>query len=211
LAASSPWAGRSTRRHPRQAGRELGYESVYVTHINGRESLTVLTHYAAHTDRIRLGTGVVPIYTRTPATMAQTAATIDEVSGGRLVLGPRASRTARSSRAGTGQTIDKPGTEMREYVAILRAILAGEDPPAGDKWQTGFRSAWRRARPADLRRRALAADAADRRRDRRRRGALAVQPALHPRRRRPEVAKGREKAGKPLDGLRHRRRRAPPR
>jgi alkanesulfonate monooxygenase SsuD/methylene tetrahydromethanopterin reductase-like flavin-dependent oxidoreductase (luciferase family) len=37
-----------------------------------------------------------------------------------------------------GQTIDKPGSEMREYVAILRAILAGEEPPAGAKWQTGF-------------------------------------------------------------------------
>src|ERR671917_732737 len=66
---------------------ELGYESVYVTHLAGRESLTVLTHYAGVTERIRLGTGVVPIYTRTPATMAQTAATLDELSGGRPVLG----------------------------------------------------------------------------------------------------------------------------
>src|SRR3954454_19114789 len=66
---------------------ELGFESVYVTHIAGRESLTVLTAYAMATERIRVGTGVVPIYTRTPATMAQTAATIADISGGRLVLG----------------------------------------------------------------------------------------------------------------------------
>src|SRR5205823_7373601 len=65
----------------------LGYESVYVTHIAGRESLTVITAYALATSRIRVGTGVVPIYTRTPATMAQTAATIDELSGGRVTLG----------------------------------------------------------------------------------------------------------------------------
>src|SRR3979411_3485364 len=65
----------------------LGYEACYVTHIAGRESLTVITVYALGTERIRLGTGVVPIYTRTPATMAQTAATIDELSGGRLKLG----------------------------------------------------------------------------------------------------------------------------
>ena len=65
----------------------LGYESVYVTHIAGRESLTVLTAYALATSSIRVGTGVVPIYTRTPATMAQTAATIDELSGGRFTLG----------------------------------------------------------------------------------------------------------------------------
>src|SRR5947208_13956747 len=65
----------------------LGYEACYVTHIAGRESLTVVTVYAGATQRIRLGTGVVPIYTRTPATMAQTAATIDDYFGGRLDRG----------------------------------------------------------------------------------------------------------------------------
>ena len=49
----------------------LGYETVYVTHIAGRESLTVVSAYALATSNIRVGTGVVPIYTRTPATMAQ--------------------------------------------------------------------------------------------------------------------------------------------
>src|SRR5579872_1935797 len=65
----------------------LGYEATYTTHIAGWESMTVLSAFAAHTSRIRLGSGVVPIYTRTPATMAQTAASIDELSGGRLNLG----------------------------------------------------------------------------------------------------------------------------
>src|SRR5436189_6188462 len=64
----------------------LGYGACYVTHIAGRDSLTVVTAYAIATERIRVGTGVVPIYTRTPATMAQTAATIDDLSGGRLNL-----------------------------------------------------------------------------------------------------------------------------
>ena len=117
---------------------ELGFESVYVTHINGRESLTVLAHYAAQTERVKLGTGVVPIYTRTPATMAQTAATVDEIAGGRLVLGLGVSHRP-VVEGWHGQTIDKPVSEMREYVAILRAIFRGEDPPAGDKWRTGFR------------------------------------------------------------------------
>ena len=57
---------------------ELGYDAAYVTHIAGRDSLTVLAAYAAATSRIGLGTGVVPIYTRTPATMAMTAATLHE-------------------------------------------------------------------------------------------------------------------------------------
>jgi alkanesulfonate monooxygenase SsuD/methylene tetrahydromethanopterin reductase-like flavin-dependent oxidoreductase (luciferase family) len=115
----------------------LGYESAYVTHIAGRESLTVLTAYALATSSIRVGTGVVPIYTRTPATMAQTAATIDELSGGRLTLGLGVSHRP-VVEAWHGQTIDRPVAEMREYVAIVRAILRGEDPPRGEKWRTSF-------------------------------------------------------------------------
>jgi alkanesulfonate monooxygenase SsuD/methylene tetrahydromethanopterin reductase-like flavin-dependent oxidoreductase (luciferase family) len=115
----------------------LGYESVYVTHVAGRESLTVLTVYAQATSTIRIGTGVVPIYTRTPATMAQTAATIDELSGGRLTLGLGVSHRP-VVEGWHGQTIDRPAAEMREYAGIVRAILRGEDPPAGEKWRTGF-------------------------------------------------------------------------
>jgi probable F420-dependent oxidoreductase len=121
-----------------RAAEELDYASVWVTHINARESLTVLTHYAAHTEKVRLGTGVVPIYTRTPATMAQTAATLDELSGGRLNLGLGVSHRP-VVEGWHGQTIDRPVSEMREYVAIVRAILRGEEPPAGEKWRTGFR------------------------------------------------------------------------
>ena len=180
---------------------ELGYEAVYVTHINGRESLTVLTHYAAHTERIRLGTGVVPIYTRTPATMAQTAATIAEASSDRLVLGLGVSHRP-VVEGWHGQTIDKPVSEMREYVAILRAILAGEEPPAGAKWQTGFRLGMdprpdlpiyvAGLSPRMLR---LAGEVAD--------GVILwlcnpnyVRDVVVP-----EVTAGREKAGKTLDGF----------
>jgi alkanesulfonate monooxygenase SsuD/methylene tetrahydromethanopterin reductase-like flavin-dependent oxidoreductase (luciferase family) len=115
----------------------LGYEASYVTHIAGRESLTVVTAYALATERIRVGTGVVPIYTRTPATMAQTAATIDELSSGRLNLGLGVSHRP-VVEGWHGQTIDSPVAEMREYVTIVRAILRGEAPPPGEKWQTGF-------------------------------------------------------------------------
>lgn len=115
----------------------LGYESVYVTHVAGRESLTVLGAYAQATSRIRVGTGVVPIYTRTPATMAQTAATLDEIAGGRLTLGMGVSHRP-VVEGWHGQRIDRPVAEMREYTTIVRAILRGEDPPSGEKWQTGF-------------------------------------------------------------------------
>jgi alkanesulfonate monooxygenase SsuD/methylene tetrahydromethanopterin reductase-like flavin-dependent oxidoreductase (luciferase family) len=115
----------------------LGYETVYTTHIAGRESLTVLTAYALATSEIRVGTGVVPIYTRTPATMAQTAVTIDELSGGRLTLGLGVSHRP-VVEGWHGQRIDRPVHEMRDYADIVRAILRGEDPPASEKWPTGF-------------------------------------------------------------------------
>jgi alkanesulfonate monooxygenase SsuD/methylene tetrahydromethanopterin reductase-like flavin-dependent oxidoreductase (luciferase family) len=116
----------------------LGYEAVYLTHVAGRESLIVLTAYALASERIRIGTGVVPIYTRTPATMAQTAATIDELSGGRFTLGLGVSHRP-VVEGWHGQRIDRPAAEMREYTNIVRAILRGEDPPDGEKWQTSFR------------------------------------------------------------------------
>ena len=180
----------------------LGYEAVYVTHIAGRESLTVLTAYALATERIRLGTGVVPIYSRTPATMAQTAATIDELSDGRLTLGLGVSHRA-TVEGWHGQRIDRPVAEMREYLQIVRAILRGEEPPHGEKWHTGFRLAGLEPRPdvpiyiaalspGMLR---LAGELAD--------GVLLwlcnpnyIRDVVVP-----EVSRGREKAGRELDGF----------
>jgi probable F420-dependent oxidoreductase len=180
----------------------LGYEAVYTTHIAGRESLTVLTAYALATERIRVGTGVVPIYTRTPATMAQTAATIDELSGGRLTLGLGVSHRP-VVEGWHGQTIDRPVAEMREYAGIVRAILRGEDPPAGEKWRTGFHLVGLDPRPqlpiyvaalspAMLR---LAGEIAD--------GVMLwlCCPAYIRDVVIPEVTTGRERAGRPLDGF----------
>jgi alkanesulfonate monooxygenase SsuD/methylene tetrahydromethanopterin reductase-like flavin-dependent oxidoreductase (luciferase family) len=132
-------AGRSLDPALRRAERaeELDYESVFVTHIGGRESITLLTGYAARTSRVRLGTGVIPIYARTPANMAQSFATLDELSGGRAIAGLGVSHKPVVEHW-YGQSIDKPLAEMREYVAIVRAILRGEDPPPGEKFRTAF-------------------------------------------------------------------------
>jgi F420-dependent oxidoreductase-like protein len=116
---------------------ELGFDAAYVTHIAGRDSLTVLMAYAAATERIRLGTGVVPIFSRTPATMAQTAATIDEYADGRMVLGLGVSHRVTVENW-HGQKIEKPVTQMREYVAVVRAILRAEPPPDATYFPTKF-------------------------------------------------------------------------
>jgi alkanesulfonate monooxygenase SsuD/methylene tetrahydromethanopterin reductase-like flavin-dependent oxidoreductase (luciferase family) len=180
----------------------LGYHTVFTTHIAGRESLTVLTAYALATERIRVGTGVVPIYTRTPATMAQTAATIDEISQGRLTLGLGISHRP-VVEGWHGQNIDHPVREMREYAEIVRAILRGEDPPAGEKWRTSFHLAGLDPRPelpifiaalspAML---SLAGEIAD--------GVLLwlCTPSYIAHVVQPSVREGRERAGKGLDGF----------
>jgi F420-dependent oxidoreductase-like protein len=115
----------------------LGYDATYVTHIADRDSLTVLMAYAAATERIRLGTGVLPIYSRTPVAAAQQAATIDEYSGGRMVLGLGVSHQVTVENWYQA-TVERPVRAMREYVAILRACFAGEDPPQGEMFRTAF-------------------------------------------------------------------------
>ena len=121
-----------------ERAERLGYESVYVTHIAGRDSVTLLMAYAARSERLRLGTGVTPIYSRTPVATAQSFATLDEFSGGRAILGLGVSHRP-AVEAWYGQTIDKPLREMREYAGIVRAILRGEDPPQSDKFKCQFR------------------------------------------------------------------------
>jgi probable F420-dependent oxidoreductase len=117
---------------------ELGYDTTYVTHIAGRDSLSVLMAYAAGTERIKLGTGVLPIYSRTPVATAQQAATIDEFSGGRMVLGLGISHKVTVENW-YGQTIDRPLKAMREYVGAVRAAFRGEEPPEGEIFRTNFR------------------------------------------------------------------------
>jgi F420-dependent oxidoreductase-like protein len=180
----------------------LGYESAYVTHIAGRDSQTVLAAYATRTEKIKLGTGVLPIYSRTPVACAQIAATVDELAGGRSILGIGVSHRVTVENW-YGQTIDKPVREMREYLNAVRAIFRGEDPPPGEKWPTGFHFMGYQTRadlpiyiaglsPAMLR---LAGELAD--------GVILwlCEPTYIREVVVPEVTKGREKAGKPLDGF----------
>jgi alkanesulfonate monooxygenase SsuD/methylene tetrahydromethanopterin reductase-like flavin-dependent oxidoreductase (luciferase family) len=115
----------------------LGFDSVYTTHLAARDSLSVLMAYASVSDRIRLGTGVLPALSRTPVATAQAAATIDEFSDGRMVLGIGISHKVTVENW-FGTTIPKPVTQMREYAGILRALFRGEQPPEGEFFRTNF-------------------------------------------------------------------------
>jgi alkanesulfonate monooxygenase SsuD/methylene tetrahydromethanopterin reductase-like flavin-dependent oxidoreductase (luciferase family) len=129
-----------------ELAERLAYESAYVTHIAGRDSITVLMAYAARSERLMLGTGVTPIYSRTPVATAQSFATLDEFSGGRAIIGLGVSHRP-VVEAWYGQTIEKPLREMREYVGVVRSILRGEDPPQGERFGSTFRFMGYQPRP----------------------------------------------------------------
>jgi alkanesulfonate monooxygenase SsuD/methylene tetrahydromethanopterin reductase-like flavin-dependent oxidoreductase (luciferase family) len=124
----------------------LGFDSVYTTQIAGRDAFTVLAAYAQASERIRVGTGVAPIFARTPVAMAQTAATLDELSGGRMVLGLGVSHKVTVENWFDAE-ISKPVSQMREYAQIVRAILQGEPPPEGEFFNTHFQFMGYEARP----------------------------------------------------------------
>ncbi|MFN2614068.1 MAG: LLM class flavin-dependent oxidoreductase [Actinomycetota bacterium] len=97
----------------------LGYEIVGMPHIAGRDALTTLALIAPKTSTIKLATGIVPIWTRTPVTLAQEAGVIQESTGGRFLLGIGVGhKDLVESWHGTPFTT--PIAAMRDYVTILR-------------------------------------------------------------------------------------------
>lgn len=114
---------------------ELGYDSLWVTErYFHEETFSLLGFLAAATERLRLGVGVVNPYTRHPALLAMGAATLDRLSGGRLMLGlGRSERFVIQDRMGIPYT--RPRGTLEAAVTHLRALLAGErvDTTAGDR------------------------------------------------------------------------------
>jgi F420-dependent oxidoreductase-like protein len=106
-----------------KAAEKLGYESVWVTQLpNARDAALVLAEYAHATQHVAFGTGILPIYTRHPTAMVQMAATLDELSGGRFILGIGVSHKV-TVESMWGLRLDSPVDAMREYLNILRTSL----------------------------------------------------------------------------------------
>jgi F420-dependent oxidoreductase-like protein len=124
LAAFSP-AVRTLDESVRRARivEEHGYESLWTTQLpTARDASLVLAAYAAATRKIKLGTGVLPIYTRHPTAMAQMAATVDELSGGRFILGIGVSHKV-TVESMWGLQLQSPVDAMREYLTIVRESM----------------------------------------------------------------------------------------
>ncbi|MDA1035823.1 MAG: LLM class flavin-dependent oxidoreductase [Chloroflexi bacterium] len=104
---------------------ELGYESAWAGESWGFDAFTTLTELAVRTSTIKLGTHIATIFSRTPGMLAQSAASLDDISGGRLILGLGTSGP-KVVRDWHGQAWDRPLRRMREVVEIVRLTLSGE-------------------------------------------------------------------------------------
>lgn len=111
-----------------QRAEELGYESVWTAEAYGSDAVTPLAFLAAHTRRIKLGTGIMQLAARTPANAAMSAATVDAMAGGgRFIVGLGVSGP-QIVEGWYGQPWGRPYYRIRDYVAIMRKIFAREEP-----------------------------------------------------------------------------------
>jgi F420-dependent oxidoreductase-like protein len=129
----------------------LGFDSVWTAEAYGSDAFSPLCWIGARTSRIKLGTAVMQISARTPACAAMTAATIDHLSGGRLILGIGVSGP-QVVEGWYGQPFPKPLGRTREFVEIFRAMLQREAPVAyaGQHYQLPYQGGSGLGKPLKL-------------------------------------------------------------
>jgi alkanesulfonate monooxygenase SsuD/methylene tetrahydromethanopterin reductase-like flavin-dependent oxidoreductase (luciferase family) len=110
----------------------LGYDSVWTAEAYGSDAITPLAYVAAHTKRIRLGTGVMQVAARSPAMAAMQLGTLDALAGGGRVIGGFGVSGPQIVEGWYGAPWGDPKERMRDYVAILHKIFAREAPVSHD-------------------------------------------------------------------------------
>jgi alkanesulfonate monooxygenase SsuD/methylene tetrahydromethanopterin reductase-like flavin-dependent oxidoreductase (luciferase family) len=108
-----------------RAAERLGYDGFWLTEESGKEAFSVLSIIASRTRKIKTGTGIVNIYSRTPTLLAMSTSTLDEISKGRAFLGLGTGGVGFITR-GHGLEIKDAVNRMKEYVTIIRKLLAYE-------------------------------------------------------------------------------------
>jgi F420-dependent oxidoreductase-like protein len=108
-----------------QEAERLGYDSVWAAEAYGSDTASVLGWLAGQTSKIRLGSGIFQMPGRSPAMTAMTAATIDQLSDGRMILGIGSSGP-QVAEGWHGQRFAKQLQRTREYVDVIRMALSRE-------------------------------------------------------------------------------------
>ena len=129
----------------------IGYDSVWTAEAYGSDVFSPLCWVGAQTTRIKLGTGVMQLSARTPACVAMTAATIDHLSNGRLILGIGVSGP-QVVEGWYGQSFPKPLARTREFVALVREMLERKGPVTfqGEHYQLPLQGGSRLGKPLKL-------------------------------------------------------------
>lgn len=104
---------------------DAGFESLWIPEVGSRDALVVAALVGCQTRRATVGTGVVPVFSRNPVTLALAAATAAESSGGRFILGLGAGHPF-TAQAWYSSPWRHPRTRLREMIDVVRRILAGE-------------------------------------------------------------------------------------
>ena len=122
------WAGGSgTDLSFIKQAESLGYSSVWVAEAWGSDAVSVLSWIAARTEKITVGSGILQMPARTPAMTAMTAVTLNELSGGRFLLGLGLSGP-QVVEGWHGVAYGQPLGRTREYVSIVRTAIARKHP-----------------------------------------------------------------------------------
>src|SRR5215212_3114801 len=108
------------------AWEKVGLDTVWVAEAYGFDSPTLMGYLAARTETVEIGSAILNVFSRTPALLAQTAAGLDNVSGGRAVLGLGASGP-QVIEGWHGVPYDRPLARTREVVDICRKVWKRED------------------------------------------------------------------------------------
>lgn len=104
-----------------------GYDSIWMGELWGTSSVIKLSEIAARTDEIEIGTAIVNVFSRTPAVLAMTAATLDQVSDGRASFGVGTS-TPTAVENVHGMAFERPVRRAHETIEVIQAILTGDEP-----------------------------------------------------------------------------------
>ncbi|HWP84435.1 MAG TPA: LLM class flavin-dependent oxidoreductase, partial [Terriglobia bacterium] len=127
---------------------EAGFGAFWKGEANNTDPLVLACAIAARTRKLQVGTGIYHIYGRSPVTMGIQAATLQDMSGGRFLLGLGVAN--KTIAAWHGGTFDRPLRRIREYSEIVRQVAAGERVEyKGEIYNTGqrFQLSWKPSHP----------------------------------------------------------------
>src|SRR5207247_10335090 len=131
-----------------ELAEQVGFGAFWKGESNSTDPIVMLSAVASRTRKIKLGTAIYHIYGRSPVTLGIQSATLQDLSGGRLLLGLGVDN--KNIAVWHGGVFDRPLKRAREYIDIVRKVAAGERVEyEGEIYQTGKRLqlSWRPSQP----------------------------------------------------------------